>query len=190
MFSSKWFRFLCLFSVLILFSCDAMAANTDVARVGEHQYDLVVIVSSFITFCFNQLFKILTFVEEGLISMQHGDFDVPVFGSVYRAMKYAGMIDYTFPSGIHGNENLIVDTLCDVGLRLIGAIKKLLEYMEMNIQNGYFPGVLRNFFDYLDVELQKYEFYKAGHGFVTSLPGYRINEVLVDVAEKYLKGHF
>ena len=182
-------RFCVLFICILLLAPVSVLSASDVS-VRKEPVDLVLVVSSFITFCFNQLFHILTFVEDGLVSMQRGDFDIPVFGSVYRAMKYAGMIDYTFPSGIHGNENLIVDIICDVGLRVVGALKKILEYMEMNIQNGYFPGVLRHFFDYLDVELQKYEFYKAFQSFVTNLPGYKINEVLVDGAEKYLKGFF
>lgn len=105
---------------------------------------------------------------------------MPVFGSVYWAMKFAGMIDYTFPPGVGGNENLITDTICTVGLLVVGAIKKLLVYMEMHIQNGYFPGLLREFFAYLDQDLEQYAFYQVFRDFVTSLPGYRISEGLAD----------
>ena len=182
-------RFCVLFiCILLLVPVSALAAS-DVS-VRKESVDLALVVSSFVTFCFNQLFHILTFVEDGLLSMQQGSFDVPVFGSVYRAMKFAGMVDYTFPVGVGGNGNMITDTVCTVGLLVIGAVKKLLVYMEMHIQNGYFPGLLREFFVYLDHDLEQYAFYQAFRDFVTSLPGYRISEGLADFLGRYVRGHF
>lgn len=180
--------FVFIICIVLLVPVSALAAPD--VPVRKEPIDLALVVSSFITFCFNQLFHILTFVEDGLVSMQQGSFDVPVFGSVYRAMKFAGMIDYTFPPGVGGNENLITDTICTVGLSVVGAIKKLLVYMEMHIQNGYFSGLLREFFAYLDQDLEQYAFYQVFRDFVTSLPGYRISEGLADFLGQYVRGRF
>lgn len=180
--------FVFIICIVLLVPVSALAASD--VPVRKEPIDFALVVSSFITFCFNQLFHILTFVEDGLVSMQRGSFDVPVFGSVYRAMKFAGMIDYTFPAGVGGNENMITDTVCTVGLSVVGAVKKLLVYMEMHIQNGYFPGLLREFFAYLDRDLEQYAFYQVFRDFVTSLPGYRISEGLADFLGRYVRGRF
>ena len=166
--------------LLFCFAVPAFAetvAKSPVAPV----YDFAVILASLISFVFDQFFRLFNFIEDGLISLRNGGSDIPIFGSIYRAMKYADMIDYTIPQGIEGQDNFLLRTICDVGIRLMESFKKLLSYMEMNIQNGYFPGLVRNFMEYLDIELDKYAFYKAWRGFVNALPSSWLSDILVSV---------
>lgn len=65
--------FVFIICMVLLVPVSALAASDVPAR--KEPIDLALVVSSFITFCFNQLFHILSFVEDGLVSMQQGSFD-------------------------------------------------------------------------------------------------------------------
>lgn len=165
--------------LLCLMAGSAFAASPAVDSPGSGTYDFALILSSLIAFFFRQFFNLLTLIEDGLVNIGQGNMDVPIFGSLYRAMKYAGMVDYQIPAGIEGQDMMVTNIVCHVCLKLTQSLKLLVVYMEENIQNGYFPGMVRNFMEYLDIELDKYTFYQAWRAFVTNLPSYKISELLV-----------
>lgn len=159
----SWFLFFAAF----LMSIPAFAVNAEAHGFG---YDMLAVLSSFVSFVLNQLLNLLSFIEDAISGAQDGSSDIPIFGSIQRALEYAGMKDYAPPETLsHGN--FIVDRLCNIALFIVGTVKKLLEYMQMSIEDGFFTGALKNIFKYLHSELEHYEFY---HVFLDFLKNFHL----------------
>ncbi len=170
------------FMMILVCVCLPVVAAGEGDGSSSTSYDMPEILSSLVSFVFSLFYKLFDLIESALVDIRMGNMDVPIFGSVYRALRHADMLEYQVPQGVNMvDDQYFLKKLCDLGIRLMESFKKLIGYMEMNIQNGYFPGLLREFFDYLDQELENYTFYKAWRGFVTSLPSYWITDILVRI---------
>lgn len=173
---------------VFLFPVVSFAAEYAPVGMQDKSYDLVVIISSILTFMFDCMFRVLNFVDHSLVKIATGNFDVPILGSLHRTLQQAGALEYQIDAPI--NDRIIVSSICEVSLKVSNVVRNVCIIAEDNIKNGYFPGLLRTFFADANTELQQYEFYQAFQHFVDILPSTKITDSLVAFSHEYLRGHF
>ena len=135
---------------------------------GGHLYDLVTLFVSVNVFILDLFTDGLTFLRDGLLTLQHGSTNIPGFDFLSGALQAGGMEKVELGKELPQYGNTISDMVCMVGLKIITAIHGVTVYVADSIRDGQLATMMHEGFAWLDKKMVNYDFYAVGRTLVES----------------------